>query len=71
MTFEVVKLGYSVRPWRIVEKETGREVWTHAGFDHPILGMITVPTPLSFDRKRDATAALCDLAASSVPDETT
>lgn len=61
LRFEVRKLGYSVRPWRIVEAVTGRELWTHEVFDHPNLGQSVIPAPMSYDRKRDAVAALAEM----------
>lgn len=59
--FEVRKLSYSVRPWRIVEAVTGRELWTHEVFDHLNLGQSVIPAPMSYDRKREAVAALAEL----------
>lgn len=61
LRFEIRKLGYSVNPWRVVEVETGRELWTHEVFDHPSLGQTVIPAPMSYPRKRDALVALTEI----------
>lgn len=53
----VVKLGYSVDPWRIVDAD-GQELWRDELFDHPMLGRTVISMPICFPRKREAVAWL-------------
>jgi len=67
--FVVRKLGYSRLPWRIVEEATGRELWHRAvPFDHPDIGMTSIPAPVAFRLKREAVVALAELEDSASAD---
>jgi len=67
VALEVVKLGYSRRPWRVVLRPCPAgdlhrpsrcvcELWEPEVFDHPMLGRTVIDGPLAFERKRDAVA---------------
>lgn len=54
--YRIEKQDYSHGAWRVLNAETGEQIWRRERFDHPHMGMITIDGPVCFQRKRDAVA---------------
>jgi hypothetical protein len=54
--YRVEKQSYSLGAWRVLDAESGEQVYRREMFDHPFLGVIPISGPVCFDRKRDAVA---------------
>ena len=63
MSWQIKKLGYSAKPWRVVD-EAGREVWVPEDFDHPMLGRHVVGSPLGAETKAALVQRLLDVVES-------
>lgn len=58
--YRVEKQGYSRGAWRVLYAGTGEQVWQREVFDQPNLGVMVIPGPVCFERKRDAVAWVAD-----------
>jgi hypothetical protein len=54
--YRVEKQSYSRGAWRVLDADTGEQVYRNEVFDHPFMGRINLSGPVCFDRKRDAVA---------------
>jgi len=59
MGLRIVKLGYSGKPWRLVD-EKDREIWVPAIFDHPDLRKMRVEDPFAADTKGELVQMVID-----------
>jgi hypothetical protein len=58
--YRVEKQGCSCGAWGVLDAATGGQVWDCEVFDHPNLGVMVIPGPVCFERKRDAVAWVAD-----------
>lgn len=54
--YRIKRQNYSRGAWRVLDAETGAQVWRTEIFEDPMLGTIRISEPVCFQRKRDAVA---------------